>query len=374
MKIGFDAKRAFLNEAGLGTYSRNTLVALQKYYPQNQYTLFTPAYRTDLFKEYMFFDIVKPENFLSKTFNPIWRSFFLSQNITKNKPDLFHGLSNELPAGIHRSNIPAVVTIHDLIFMNFPGFYKSLDRKIYYEKVKYACKAAQRIIAISKQTQSDLIHHLGVNPEKVEVIYQNISERFFLNHYVEDADEVLARYHLPSKFILTVGTIEHRKNQLKVIKALHRYGIDIPYVIVGRATPYTDEIRAYIAENRLKDKVIILNKVPDFDLPALYQQALCLVYLSHYEGFGLPVVEAMACGCPVITSSVSSLPEIGGDAALYCNPDDEECLASLISKVAGNLSLRKEMTEKGKKQARMFHPESRIDLLMAFYRKVARND
>jgi glycosyltransferase involved in cell wall biosynthesis len=145
-------------------------------------------------------------------------------------------------------------------------------------------------------------------------------------------------------------------------------------VIVGRSTPYADEIRTYIAEKNLKKKVFILNNVPDFDLPALYQQALCLVYLSHYEGFGLPVIEAMACGCPVITSSVSSLPEIGGDAALYCNPDDEEGIGTLIGMVTGNQSLRKEMTDKGKIQARRFHPESRIELLMSFYRKVAENE
>ncbi len=374
MKIGFDAKRAFLNKAGLGTYSRNTLVALQKYYPQNQYILYTPSFRTDLFKEYMFFDIITPENLIAKAFSPVWRTFFLNRSIQKSAPDIFHGLSNELPAGIHRNGIPAVVTIHDLIFMNFPGFYKSVDRRIYYEKVKYACKAAKRIIAISKQTRSDLIHHLGVDPAKVDVIYQSISERFFLNHYVEDADEVLARYRLPKEFILTVGTIEHRKNQLKVIEALHRSHIDIPYVIVGRSTPYADDIRRYIAENNLKNKVFILNSVPDFDLPAIYQQALCLVYLSHYEGFGLPVIEAMACGCPVITSSVSSLPEIGGDAALYCNPDDEEGIGNLIGKVTQNPLLRKEMTDKGKVQARRFHPESRIELLMSFYRKVAGNE
>jgi glycosyltransferase involved in cell wall biosynthesis len=374
MRIGFDAKRAFLNKAGLGNYSRNTLVALQKYYPQHQYALFTPVLKTDLFKEYLFFDITTPDNRISRLLNSLWRSFFMTRIIRKKRLDLFHGLSNELPHGIHKTGIPAVVTIHDLIFMNFPGLYKAVDRKIYYEKVKYACSAANRIIATSKQTRNDLIHHLSVDPEKVEVIYQSISERFFLNYYQEDSGDVLKRYKLPQKYILTVGTIEPRKNQLGVVRAIHHSKIDIAYVIVGKSTPYTQQILEYAENNGIRNQIFILNNVPDYDLPALYLQALCLVYLSHYEGFGLPVIEAMASGCPVITSSVSCLPEIGGDAALYCNPDDQEAIGRLISQILNNSGLAKEMSLKGKKRAMMFHPEGRIDALMAFYNKVLGNE
>ncbi len=371
MKVGFDAKRAFLNTAGLGNYSRNTLAALQKYYPQHQYILFTPSLNTNLFKEYLFFDIVSPNKRFSGIHKLVWRSFLLTREIKKQGVDLFHGLSNELPYGIHRSGIPAVVTIHDLIFMNFPGFYKAIDRKIYYEKVKYASGAAQRIIATSKQTRNDLIYHLGVDPDRVEVIYQSISERFFLNYYGEEKDEVLNRYKLPSGFILTVGTIEPRKNQLRVLQSIHRAKIDLPYVIVGRSTEYATEIKKYIHRHNLHNRVFILNNVPDFDLPALYKNASCLVYLSHYEGFGLPIIEAMACGCPVITSSVSCLPEIGGEAALYCIPDDEDAIGMAVTKITTNPALAKDMTIKGKKRAQLFHPEGRIDALNNFYSKVA---
>ncbi len=373
MKIGFDAKRAFLNKAGLGNYSRNTLVALQKYYPQHHYTLYTPEIRAHIFKEHFFFETVSPANRFFSVFKPLWRTYYLSEKLKNSGLDLFHGLSNELPAGINHTGIKSVVTIHDLIFMNFPGLYRTIDRRIYYEKVKYACNVADRIIATSQQTRSDLIHHLRVDPEKLEVIYQSISERFFLNYYMDDMDEVRSRYRLPDQFILTVGTIEPRKNQLGVLQALHHHHIDIPYVIVGKSTDYTDEIADYIEKHRLNKKVFILDNVPDFDLPALYHQALCMVYLSHYEGFGLPIAEAMACGCPVITSSVSSLPEIGNDAALYCNPNDEEAVARLISKVTGNPAVAREMSLKGKIRAQMFHPEGRINALMAFYNKVLEN-
>ncbi len=370
MRIGFDAKRAFLNKAGLGNYSRNTLVALKKYYPEHQYLLFTPEFRTDLFKEYPFFESVHPSDRSLALYKSFWRSYLMAGKIKKSGLDLFHGLSNELPNGIQRTRIPAVVTIHDLIFMNFPGLYKAVDRKIYFEKVKYACKVANRIIATSRQTRNDLIYHLGADPDKVEVIYQSISERFYLNHFIEDTDQVLKRYKLPPRFILTVGTIEQRKNQLGVLRALHNGKVDIPYVMVGKSTLYTELILEYIQKYDLQGKVYVLHNVPDFELPAFYQKAECLVYLSHYEGFGLPIVEAMASGCPVITSSVSSLPEIGGDAALYCNPDDEEAIARLISRVTGNPALAKDMSQRGKKRAMDFHPEGRIDALMTFYKKV----
>jgi glycosyltransferase involved in cell wall biosynthesis len=374
MRIGFDAKRAFLNKAGLGNYSRNTLVALHKYFPQHHYLLFTPEYRTDIFREYLFFDTVSPVIRLLPVFNSLWRSFYLSGKIKKSGLDLFHGLSNELPSWIQKSGVPSVVTIHDLIFMNFPGLYKAIDRRIYYEKVKYACEYASRIIATSHQTRNDLIHHLRVDPEKVEVIYQSISERFFLKYYMDDLDEVRKRYNLPENFILTVGTIEPRKNQLGVLKAIHQHHIDIPYVIIGKITPYKEQILEYVKKYHLQNSVYFLHNVPDFDLPAIYHLATCMVYLSHYEGFGLPLVEAMACGCPVITSSVSSLPEIGDDSALYCNPEDEETVARLISKLINNPVFASEMGSKGENRAQLFHPEARINDLMAFYKKVVVNE
>lgn len=370
MKISFDAKRAFLNKAGLGNYSRNTLVGLNKYFPQHHYLLYTPTFRNDIFKEYPFFKTVTPPSWVPAFATPLWRSYRLAAHVEKEKPDLFHGLSNELPAGIHKTGIRSVVTIHDLIFLNFPGLYKALDRRIYLGKVKYACQAADRIIATSRQTRNDLVHHLGVESEKVEVLYQGISERFFLSHYSEESGKVLKRYKLPSSYILTVGTIEERKNQLGVLQALHRGNIDIPYVMVGKPTRYTETIRRYVEKHHLGDRVFLLHDVPDFDLPVLYQKAALMVYLSHYEGFGLPIIEAMASGCPVITSSVSSLPEIGNDAALYCNSNDEEAVINMLDKVTGNPALAADMSQKGKKRARMFHPEDRTSALMAFYQNV----
>jgi glycosyltransferase involved in cell wall biosynthesis len=373
MRIGFDAKRAFLNQAGLGNYSRNTLSALQKYYPQYDYVLFTPELRTDLFKEYPLFDVKTPETFFCRLFKAYWRNFRISKSIQELKLNLFHGLSNELPSGIHKTGIPSIVTIHDLIFMNFPLWYKRIDRNIYLEKVKYACSVAHKIVAISNHTRDDLIRQLDVNPDRIEVIYQSISERYFFHSVREQKDEILSKYNLPSRFILTVGTIEPRKNQLAVLKAIDRHALGVPYVIVGKSTEYKQQIIEYIHMNRLSDQVYFLHDVPDADLPALYQQALCMVYISHYEGFGLPVVEAMASGCPVIASSVSCLPEIGADAALYCEPMDENAIGEMILKLIHDENLQQELSRRGKARAQFFHPEYRVNALMDLYKNVTGN-
>lgn len=373
-KIGYDAKRAFRNQAGLGNYSRNTLTALQKFFPQHNYILYTPDVRTDIFKENPLFDVRYPTSLFYKVFRSFWRNFALARTLQNDELDLYHGLSNELPSGIHKTGIPSVVTMHDLIFLNFPLWYKPVDRKIYLEKSKYACQVASRIIAISNHTREDLIKHLHVEPERIEVIYQSISERYFFHSVSDQVDDVLAKYNLPAQYLLTVGTIEPRKNQLSVIKAIYNKGLDIPYVIIGKPTPYLLELKEYIGTHRMREQVYILDNVPDIDMPALYQQAMCMVYLSHYEGFGLPVIEAMASGCPVIASSVSCLPEIGENAALYCEPNDDSSLGNLILKVMNDTSLRKELAERGRLRAKFFHPEERVTAVMNLYESVIKGE
>ena len=246
MKIGFDAKRAFLNASGLGNYSRNTLNALKNYLPENEYILFTPVINTELFNHYNRFEIISPESPFSKIFKSFWRSFSVSGQLKNQNINIFHGLSNELPDGIHKNDVPSVVTIHDLIFMRFPRFYKSIDRKIYYRKAKYACESANKIIAISNQTKEDIIHYLKINPNKIDVIYQSISTIFYERF---DTNFLTKKYSLPEKFILSVGTLEHRKNQLTILNALKKNGIKVPIVFVGKPTVYSESMLKFINEN-----------------------------------------------------------------------------------------------------------------------------
>ena len=363
MIIGFDAKRAFLNSSGLGNYSRNTLKALHDYFPDNKYVLFTPEIKEDLFHNYNQFDVISPDSSVNKIFRSLWRSFSLSGQLKKHELDCFHGLSNELPDGIHKTEVPSVVTIHDLIFMRYPQFYKPIDRKIYYAKVKYACKTANKIIAISEQTRSDIIEYFKVNPEKIELIYQSISPRFYNKQNVD----IYSKYDISGDYILCVGTLEPRKNQLAILKAVYEKKIKNQVVFIGRPTDYSAEVLKYVSINKMEKQVKLLTNMPRKDLVAVFQNAKLSVYISLFEGFGLPVIESMASGCPVITSNVSCLPETAGGAAILSSPDNIDELGDKIENVLENDSLRNVLIKKGLERAKFFHPEYFSQKMISLY-------
>ncbi|WP_347839639.1 glycosyltransferase family 1 protein [uncultured Draconibacterium sp.] len=364
MKIGYDAKRAFLNTSGLGNYSRNTLNALAKYFPEHQYTLFTPEIKSNMLEEQEKFDIIAPEQANSEIKKAIWRSLQLSEEIEQTGVNLFHGLSNELPKGMHKATIPTLVTIHDLIFIRYPQFYKTLDRAIYFRKTKYACNAATRILAISEQTKADIIDFIDIEPSKIEVVHQAISPLFFEN---ANTGRVKEKYKLPKEFVLAVGTVEERKNQLSILKAMVEKNIQLPLVLVGNPTSYCNDIHKYIAEKKLQNRVIFLKNIPENDLAAIYQLARLSIYISVFEGFGLPVIESMACGCPVITSNASCLPETAGDAAVLCSPTNIEELGNNMEKILTDTNFRKELIMKGRIRANEFQPKKYVEKLVSLY-------
>lgn len=367
MKLGYDAKRAFLNTSGLGNYSRNTLNGLIKFFPENTYTLFTPEVKVAMLKQQEAFEIIAPPRKLSRLKKTIWRNFKLSGEIKSRQIDLYHGLSNELPRGIHKTGIPALVTIHDLIFLRYPEFYKFFDRLIYRYKVRYACKAATKIIAISEQTKADIVEFTGTSPDKIEVIHQAISPLFFEKM---DTSKIKEKYRLPDQFILAVGTIEERKNQLSILKALQAKNLDIPLVMIGNPTSYCNDIHKYVAAKNIQKQVIILKNIPEKDLAGIYQLAALSIYISVFEGFGLPVIEAMASGCPVITSNVSCLPETAGDAAILCSPGNIEELGNSIQKLISDDYFRSQLIEKGRLRANEFQTGKYVEKLVKLYQKI----
>lgn len=366
MRIGFDAKRAFLNASGLGNYSRNTINALHEYAPENQLVLYTPEIRENLFDGYLKFEVQSPETRLFKLFKPVWRSY-AAAHLKKQNVELYHGLSNELPHGIHKTNIPSVVTIHDLIFLRYPEFYKLIDRKIYFRKVKYACEAASKIIAISDQTRADIIRFFQVNPSKIEVVYQSVSPVFYKR---QETEKIRQKYKLPSRFILSVGSLEPRKNQLAILKAIKMEKLDIPVVFIGKHTSYFNKMKQLIDENGLSRQIFFLSHINDEELAGLYQMATLSIYISFFEGFGLPVIEAMASGCPVITSNVSCLPETAGGAALLCGPGDISGLGKLIRLINENEVERKTLIENGIERANQFHPKLFAEKMNTLYNSV----
>jgi len=350
MRIGFDAKRAFLNSTGLGNYSRWLINALVKHHPENEYLLYTPKVKPGIYTPLRPTQIKTPKlKFLTSR----WRSNGIRYDLKRDGIELYHGLSHELPFGINQSGIRSVVTVHDLIFIRFPQYFGWINRYIYEAKLVYACRVANRIIAISQKTKNDLVELLKVDPEKIEVIYQSCDASFKTEQSDVHKQAVKQKYNLPDQYLLSVGTIEPRKNLLLLVKALGQVA-DIKLVVVGKPTAYLDEVKAYIGQHELNDRVIFLHNVKFDELPAIYRQASCFIYPSRYEGFGIPILEALCAGTPAIGATGSCLEEAGGPDSLYTDPDNEFQLAGLIMQVLGDENLRQNMITKGLAYSRNF--------------------
>lgn len=366
MNIGFDAKRALFNRSGLGNYSRSAIRLLSHFYPENKYYLFTAKNNQELFQPSGNQFIVEPEPGLSASFPSLWRSWGIHL-MNHRKLDVYHGLSNELPWSIKRTGIKSVVTIHDLIFLRYPEYYPLIDRLIYTFKFRHACRVADKIIATSEATKSDIVSFFGTDPQKIEVVYQTCDPVFRIPLDDTKKEHVRKKYDLPEKFILNLGTIEKRKNALTLIKAYLNENIEIPLLIAGKPTAYLAEINKYLEQNPAGDRIIFRHSIESADLPALYQSASLFVYPSVFEGFGIPILEAIYSGVPVITSTGSCFAETGGDAALYCDPYDIEQLGRSITKVLDEPKTRKSMIEKGILHGRIFDEMNVAANLMKVY-------
>jgi glycosyltransferase involved in cell wall biosynthesis len=367
MRIGFDAKRAFFNYSGLGNYSRNTIQYLNQHYPENEYFLYIPRHSgTSAFQAYQGQQLIYPDSFISKLFPSLWRSFLLPGKLESDKIQLYHGLSNEIPFGIHKYKIRSVVTIHDLIFLRFPEWYRQTDRLIYKSKTLYSCRNSDRIIAISNQTKSDVIEFYHINPDKIDVVYQGCDPQFYQESAASRKEEILRKYNLTSGYLLNVGTVEKRKNLLNIVKAIHSGKISTTLVVIGRQTRYADEVKKYIARYHLRN-IRFLENVPNQDLPSLYQMASLFIYPSTYEGFGIPILEALYSRIPVITTSGGCFREAGGEHSIYVNPADIEQISSTIKKVLDDTELRFAMINKGYDHTLKFNDKNIAQNLMNVY-------
>lgn len=360
MRIGFDSKRLYCNFTGLGNYSRALVKNVQALYSENEYFLYSPKIKKAP-ETTFFYDNSNFKTYLAKTvFKAYWRSFSISSQLKKDGVQLYHGLSNELPVNLKKYNIKSVVTIHDLIFKILPETYPLIDRNIYDFKFRKACLMANKVIAISKSTKTDIVKFYGINPDKIEVVYQSCSPLFYEPIEHKESNSLTEQYKLPNQYLLSVGSVEERKNLKLIIEAYQHLNTEhkIPLVIIGRGKTYKKEVLDLIASNGLEKKVIWITNLKDNKaLRAIYQKATALVYPSFYEGFGLPIVEALLSKTPVITSNVSSLPEAGGPNSLYINPNRSAELADAITQVLTNAELVNKMIEEGFKYAnQMFSP------------------
>jgi glycosyltransferase involved in cell wall biosynthesis len=282
---------------------------------------------------------------------------------------LFHA-TEHLLLPLH--GIPTVLTVHDLIFRQLPQHHKRLNRWYLNLTMPLYCRRASRIIAVSEAARRDLIAAYGVPSEKITVIYEAADPRFCPQSAVAVAS-ALARYDLPARYLLFVGTIEPRKNLDRLLAAferIYREGLSDALVIVGKRGWLTDDFFAALEHSPVREHVIFPGFVPDADLPAVYSGAQALVLPSLCEGFGLPVLEAMACRTPVICSNTSSLPEVAGDAALLIDPTDVDQIAGAITRVLTDSALSEQMRVRGEAQAARFSWERTAEETLAVYHQL----
>lgn len=378
MKIGFDAKRAFFNRTGLGNYSRFVIRTLTEHFPENDYLLYSPRADGKAHPELQpLLDTPSvsahtPSGAMAKFgLSAVWRSYSLAKVASRQSVQLLHGLSNELPFG-KSPGLKQVVTIHDLLFLRYPHLFNLIDLNIYKQKTRWACKRADKIIAVSQQTAQDLIDFYRVPSSKIEVVYQGCHPSFREEYDSYVLERIASKYSLPQDFILNVGTLEPRKNALLILKALTqlRNKTKPALVLVGKETKYKEELISYARKENLMDQLYFRHNVSFEDLPKVYQLSRMFVYPSVFEGFGIPILEALCSRVPVITSKGSCFDEAGGPHSIYINPNDPEELADAILRIFNNATMATRMTIDGVAHSLKFEEQTLAENMMQVYRKV----
>jgi glycosyltransferase involved in cell wall biosynthesis len=342
--------RGNYRSAGINWYIYHLLKNLETT-PEFQYTVFlSDARAREHFRQLHLVHSRLPTH--SPIVRIFWEQFIQPAALRASHADLLHALAF---AGPKRISIPWIVTIYDLSFMKFPESFNAATRIYLAYAVRDSLRRADRVIAISESTKRDLVAHFGVKPNKVRVVYCGVDPAFAPSR---DSMDIRTKYSLPDKFILFLGTIEPRKNIVRLIRAYARAKREAKLmhrlVLVGaRGRKYAEMDRA-AQEERVENDVMFIGYAPQEEIAAWYRAADLFVYPSLYEGFGLPPLEAMAYGTPVVTSNASSLPEVVGDAALLVAPDDERALADAIVRAVSDRALREEMIARGIAQAKRF--------------------
>lgn len=369
MKICIDASRAVVKEAsGTENYSRYLLSYLEKLDSKNNYILYinqpTPV------------PLATSPNFSTRLikFPRFWTQVRLAFEVLREKPDLLFIPAHTLPI-IHHPNLKTIVTIHDLGYEYLKEHHQFPQSLYLNRSTVYAAKKATHLIAVSEATKNDLINKLGVDKEKITVIHEGVDHEFFQPQEKETIVQVRQKYYLYEDYLLFVGTIQPRKNLLRLIEAFNLLLRESKYqklslILVGKEGWLADEIYKAPVKLNLQGKIRFLNHVPTRDLPALYSGAKMFMFPSLFEGFGLPLLEAMSCGTPVITSNVSSIPEVVNDAALLLNPEETGEITESIKRIIDDKNFAKELSKKGIAQAKKFSWGKTAQETLAVFEKV----
>ncbi len=292
----------------------------------------------------------------SHTLGDLWEHFVLPSELRRERVEVYHGTNGRLPA--IRSSASYVVTIHDLTPLVFPEFYTS--RYSYYasKATRISARTADIIVTPSEWTKKDVVRMLGVSPSKVRVTHEGVSPRFTMLDREESLRSLSEKYGVKRGFILFVGRLEKKKNVGTLMRSyrilMDRDGFDSQLVLVGGRTWIHQEILDCVRENRIEEGIVFVADAGHEELPLFYSAASVFVLPSLHEGFGLPILEAMACGTPVVTSNVSSMPEVAGDAAVLVNPRDPDCIAEGIRAALFDSGRREGLVSRGLERVRDF--------------------
>jgi glycosyltransferase involved in cell wall biosynthesis len=374
MKIGFDGKRALFNFRGLGNYSRGIIEGLLDC-PEHECFLFAQQPK-DLRSlkwlqshESKKLKLIENQSTLSKLFPAVWRSVLIKKDLMKTELDIYHGLSHEIPFGLQQTPFKKVVTMHDLIFMRYPEYFPWIDRKSYYQKFTYACRHSDLVLAICDQTKKDLIDFLQVDEKKIVVHYQSCDPHFYQLRNEHEIKNFKSLNQLTEKYILNVGAFEERKNQKLLIEAFSKLVNKIPHhlVLIGNGKKYLDECKDLITNLGLNSRVKILQNISFNDLPLYYQGADLFCFPSHFEGFGIPIVEALFSNIPVITSLGSCFPESAGPSSVFIDSRSLAELSMGIEKTLQNPEQMNQMKKSGLEFAKKFERKQVTTKLVKHY-------
>ncbi|HSH02592.1 MAG TPA: glycosyltransferase family 1 protein [Anaerolineae bacterium] len=367
MHIGIDARLPAYQMGGISQYVLLLLRALGQLDEQNRYTVVHS--RRDSVSR---LPVEAPNFERMVAWTPChhrWERWALWGEIGWRGFDVWHSPDFIPPQGGGKRRI---ITVHDLNFLHYPQFLTAESRRYYGEQIGWATAVADHILADSEHTRQDLIELLGVPGEKVTTVPLAANPLYHDAFEATVVAETLAKFNLPQEFILFVGTLEPRKNVIGLLEAYYllrqEEKVTLPLVLVGRKGWLYDEIFAQIKALGLSESVIHLEGVYDRMLAHLYTAASVLALPSHYEGFGLPVLEGMHCGCPVVCSDRASLPEVGGEAAKLLPPDDSGLWAETLGRVLHDSQLREEMIQAGYRQAKRFNWHRTAEQTLAVYR------
>lgn len=354
--IGIDARMFGTAEAvGIGQYTEELVRHLLKHDASDVYSVFVSP------KAWSGFPIYAPNLNKIKTAytHYSWPEQFLYPWVLRRaKLDIIHYTNFNSP--IFWRDIPSVVTIHDLTLWWFSGrTQKRWWQKLAYRTaIRIACHNAKAIIAITETTKQDIVRLLRIDPQKITVIYESVADRYKPINNINKIEELKRKFNISKPFLLYVGQWRQHKNIVRLIRAFYllkrRYKLDYQLVLAGKIDQKAPEVLATIRQLGLKTDVILTGYIPDDDLPYLYNGAEVFVFPSLYEGFGLPPLEAMACGTPVVASNTSCMPEVLGNAVEYFDPLSVEAIAKAMVKVAMNYSLRKELKACGLRQVKKY--------------------